>query len=127
MLNLGFDAVLNVMEKYIMEYVIAGDYIIDLFKHNSHDGTELFLNNLFSRSMLPVIQHGLAPTPLKLTIYVLINKNALQFLEYLSKIFQITFRFFTAQIIWLEKIGPKYITSESRSVSPEKLSVLKSE
>ena len=37
------------------EYIIAGDYNIDILKHESHEGTDKFINTVFSHSLSPLI------------------------------------------------------------------------
>jgi hypothetical protein len=53
--RLGFDAVLDSMKQSKNEYIIAGDYNIDLLKHETHIGTGSFVNNLYSHSLIPLI------------------------------------------------------------------------
>jgi exonuclease III len=53
--NTGFEAVLNLISKSKAEYLIAGDFNIDLLKHDTHEGTELFINNMFAHSLIPTI------------------------------------------------------------------------
>ena len=55
MFNLHFDTVSNVMEKSKMKYLIAGDFSTDLLKNDTDEETELFLDNMFYHSTLPVI------------------------------------------------------------------------
>ena len=53
--NKGFDCVLNSTVKSKIEYLIAEDYNIDLLKHTTHEGTSIFLNNIYTHSLLPII------------------------------------------------------------------------
>ena len=47
--NLGLNAVLNVLDKSKMEYLLAGDFNIDLLKHNTHEGAEDIINTELSK------------------------------------------------------------------------------
>ena len=37
------------------EYLIAGDFNIDLLKHESHKGSQSFINTIYSNSLVPLI------------------------------------------------------------------------
>ena len=51
--NEAFCEYMNIMKNKLL--YLCGDYNIDLLKHKSHHGTEIFLNNLFSYGMFPLI------------------------------------------------------------------------
>ena len=53
--NQGLDADVNSLSKSKAELIITGKYNIYLLKHNTHDGTDLFINSLYSHSLLPLI------------------------------------------------------------------------
>ena len=51
----GFKDALNKILHIKTEYIIAGDYNIDVLKHESHEGTDKFMNTVFSHSLSPLI------------------------------------------------------------------------
>lgn len=53
--RLGFDSVLHTIKHNTTEYIIAGDFNIDLLKHESHPDTASFIDNLYSHSFTPLI------------------------------------------------------------------------
>ena len=61
-LNMNIDAFITGFEILIdnvcnsnHEYLIAADYNIDLLKHKSHNGTNLFVNTIYSNYIVPLI------------------------------------------------------------------------
>jgi hypothetical protein len=55
MFRSGFDAVLDTIKQSKTEYLIAVDYNLDLLKYENCEGTELFVNNLYAHSLMPLI------------------------------------------------------------------------
>ena len=51
--NEAFCEYMNILKNKLL--YLCGDYNIDLLKHKSHHGTEIFLNKLFSFGMFPLI------------------------------------------------------------------------
>ena len=43
------------MQNTKTEYIIVSDYNIDILKHESHEGTDKFINTVFSHSLSPLI------------------------------------------------------------------------
>ena len=46
----GFESVLNILSKTKAECLLAGDYNINLLRHNVHEGTATFINCLYANS-----------------------------------------------------------------------------
>ena len=49
----GFESVLNILSKTKAECLLAGDYNINLLRHNVHEGTTTFI--LYANSFVPLI------------------------------------------------------------------------
>jgi len=53
--NVDFDCLLGKITTEKAKFVLAGDYNINLFKHDVHGETENFVNNLYANFSMPVI------------------------------------------------------------------------
>ena len=53
--NDQFERLLQSISSEKSEYLLAGDYNLDLFKYESNTGTETFVNNLYCHSCFPLI------------------------------------------------------------------------
>jgi hypothetical protein len=51
----GLDAVLDAVKQNQTEYILAGDYNIDLLRHETHTDTASFIDSLYSHSFIPLI------------------------------------------------------------------------
>ena len=49
----GFESVLNILSKTKTECLLAGDYTINLHRHNTHEGTATFINCLYANYCVP--------------------------------------------------------------------------
>ena len=54
-MHLSFNTLLKKLEKENAKFLLAGGYNINLINHESHKGSENFLNQLFSHLCLPSI------------------------------------------------------------------------
>ena len=53
--NVSFNTLLTTLAKENVKFLLAGDYNINLVNHETHKGSENFLNQLFSHLRLPSI------------------------------------------------------------------------
>ena len=53
--NVSFNSLLTKLEKENAKFLLAGDYNINLINHETHKGSENFLNQLFFNLCLPSI------------------------------------------------------------------------
>ena len=49
----GFELMLTILSKTKAECLLAGNYNINLLRHNFHEDTATFINCLYAKSLVP--------------------------------------------------------------------------
>lgn len=112
-----------------VECLLAGDFNLDLFKHDVHLGTEPFINCLYQHSMIPLITRPTWFTADTITLIDNICSNKAdtnwlsgilipEILDYIPVLFYIS-------TIKIKTKFPKFVTINTKSIANEKLFMFK--